>query len=463
MEKRAKDRFIEHISVVAILAAVAVTAVVLLYFNWFSSQGVLGFRQVILSAASCFGMCAVIIKLVPAVERYWGLKPTVFARYHRYRVYLGIAVYLVLGVVIFSASVSAKFGGFLPDALFRFFGGRWVEHLEYYRYGKGDISHYFNIARFGYVNVENDLRLNIVFFPLFPWLLRTGHLVIRNYAVVGMLINIPLTFLSGVMLYDLVKPRFGHDEAARAVKYLLLFPFAFYLFAPMTEALFLFLTIAVFYLMKRKDYALIFLAAFGAGLTRSLGAVLIVPIVIEAGRMIFFEKDKRAAIKMVVCALAPICALGVYLIINYVVYGDPLMFMTFQRTHWHQNIDFFWNTAVYLPDAAAHYWRNGQFGLFMGFAVSGVVSMGFVMALIVYGAKKLHPTYTAYAVAYFVVAFGATWLISAPRYSMVIFPIAMAMARLTRNKWLDRLFTTLYTTGFVVYLFYFIEGSWAIY
>jgi hypothetical protein len=463
-EKRVpKDRFIQNINAVWLLAAAAVTLVVLMYINWLAARNGLGLRQLLLSALSCLGFCAVIVRAAPVIERYWGLEPAIFAKYHRYRVYFGIIAYLCVGVTVFCAAALSRNDGGLGDALFRFFGGWWSDERGYFFPGRGDIRHYINIAHFGYVNVESDLRLNIVFYPLFPWMMRIVRFFVRNYVVAGMLINVPLTFASGVMLYGLVQRRFGHDEAARAVKYLLLFPFAFFLFTPMTEALFLFLTVACFYFMKKRSYIIMYLAVFGAGLTRSLGILLVVPIIIESGRVMFHEKDVKSAIRLGCGVFAALAAFAVYLMINFRVYGDPFMFLTIQREHWHQQIDFFWNTAVYLPNAALTYWRNGQFGLFMGFAGSGVAAMALVMSLIVYGAKRLEPTYTAYAAAYFVMAFGATWLLSAPRYSLVIFPIAMSMAYFTRRVWADRLMTGLYGTGLFVYLYYYIDGSWGIY
>jgi len=458
---RARRRFVDHASVVWILAVLVNVAGAILFFSWVSSQWGEGLARLVLPTLACFGMMLAIMRAVPAVERYWGVKPTSFVRDHPYRVYLWVLVYLVVGIVIFSITAVDRFGEdrSFSQALLRYFGG-WFG--EYYFGGRGDIPHYFNIAHFGYVDVESNLRLNIVFFPLFPWLLRTGYLVIRNYAVVGMIISIASTLGSAVMLYSMVNSRAGHGEAARAVKYLLLFPFAFYLFTPMTEALFLFLTISVFYWMKRKDYFLVFIMALGAGLTRSLGVVLVAPIIIEAGRMLLHKKDKRSAIQLAICALAPLLAMGIYLLINYNVYGNPFQFITFQRDHWHQRLDFFWNTALYLPDITWNYLREGHTGWAMGFALPGVISMALVLGLIAYGAKKLPPTYTVYAAGYFIIAFGATWLLSAPRYSLVIFPIAVSMAALTKNKWVDRLVTAMYASGLFVYLYFFIDGSWAI-
>ena len=101
--------------------------------------------------------------------------------------------------------------------------------------------------------------------------------------------------------------------------------------------------------------------------------------------------------------------------------------------------------------------------MFMGFSGSGIVCYALALALIIIGAKRLPLIYTAYATAYFIIAFGTTWLLSGPRYTLCLFPIAMSMAWLTRNKWLDRIFTGLYATGLVIYTHYFIAGGWAIY
>jgi hypothetical protein len=412
-------------------------------------------------------MSLVAVLSVPAIEKYWGIKPTTFARNHPYRVYIGVCFYiLVVAVVFLTASLNrygAEFDGNVGAALFRYFGG--YEHPEhgYFFGGRVDMPHYFNIARYGYINVDNDLRLNIVFYPLYSCLLFVLNFIFRNFAVTGIVLNIFLTFLSAKLLYGLVRDRVGHAEGARAVKYLLLFPMAYYLITPMSEALFLFLSVATFHCLIKKRYALLFLCAFATGLTRSVGLMIFAPIIIEAGRQYFRGKDVKSAVKLLICAAAPFVAFGVYLLINYFIYGNFFQFLDFQKNHWHQQISYFWNTANYLTSHALSWYRSGSLGSFFGIAVSGLGAMALVLGLTAYGAKRIPPVYTAYAAAYFTMAFGATWMLSGARYTVCIFPIAVSMARLTRNKWFDKIFTAAYGFSAVVYLFFFVGNRWPIY
>lgn len=62
--------------------------------------------------------------------------------------------------------------------------------------------------------------------------------------------------------------------------------------------------------------------------------------------------------------------------------------------------------------------------------------------------RKLRPSYTAYFMAYYVIAIGATWLLSGPRYLLTLFPIPMALAVIGKKPWLD----TILTIGLSVFL-----------
>ena len=56
------------------------------------------------------------------------------------------------------------------------------------------------------------------------------------------------------------------------------------------------------------------------------------------------------------------------------------------------------------------------------------------LALLAAAVKKLRPSYTAWFIAYYVIAIGATWLLSAPRYLMAMPVLPMALGRLTEKE-----------------------------
>ena len=81
------------------------------------------------------------------------------------------------------------------------------------------------------------------------------------------------------------------------------------------------------------------------------------------------------------------------------------------------------------------------------------------LALLIPSMKKLRPSYSGYALVYFAVAIGCTWLLSGPRYLAVCFPIAFAIAELTREKKLLRpAAVILLGVSMLVYLWMFVTG-----
>ena len=70
--------------------------------------------------------------------------------------------------------------------------------------------------------------------------------------------------------------------------------------------------------------------------------------------------------------------------------------------------------------------------------------------------KQLRASYTAYFISYYIVAIGATWLLSAPRYLASLFPITAALACLSENRRADLILTTLLASCWTLYLAAFV-------
>lgn len=146
---------------------------------------------------------------------------------------------------------------------------------------------------------------------------------------------------------------------------------------------------------------------------------------------------------------------AVYLYINYTVAGDPLQFMEYQSTHWGQNFGLFFNTAAYQMENAISYWSKSP-NVALGLWTANLIAAFSALTVMLLGAKKLRPSYTAWFLAYFFVAIGATWLLSAPRYLLVMIPLPMALSMLTRKRRTDWIVSCCCLVLGVAYLFAFI-------
>lgn len=111
----------------------------------------------------------------------------------------------------------------------------------------------------------------------------------------------------------------------------------------------------------------------------------------------------------------------VYLFINYRVEGDAFRFMYYQENHWNHTLGPIWNTLSYMWEYLKGSWYTSsgmslwvpQFSLF--FVNIVVIIYGYI--------KKMRPTYLAYLIAFFLLTYSSTWVISGGRYTLSALPM----------------------------------------
>ena len=139
-----------------------------------------------------------------------------------------------------------------------------------------DALHYVNLAELGYGGyIENGRHLFLVFFPLYPWLVRLVSLLTGNTMAAGLLVSF-LCYAGGcVYLYKLAAWELGEGAARRAVTVLSLFPYAFFFGGVMTESLFFLTTSAALWQIRRHRWWAAGVWGVLAALTRMHGLLLI--------------------------------------------------------------------------------------------------------------------------------------------------------------------------------------------
>ncbi|MDO9087152.1 MAG: mannosyltransferase family protein [Anaerolineaceae bacterium] len=142
-----------------------------------------------------------------------------------------------------------------------------------------DAVHYMNIAEFGYEGVGLG---DTVFFPLYPYLVGgLSRMISFNVTLVGIIVSSIATLFASIFFYELVNELFNDKRLAKwSTACLVLYPTAFFLHAPYTDALFLVTSIASILMMVRKKPIMAGLFACAAGLTRAQGVLLLIPMVI---------------------------------------------------------------------------------------------------------------------------------------------------------------------------------------
>ena len=96
---------------------------------------------------------------------------------------------------------------------------------------------------------------------------------------------------------------------------------------------------------------------------------------------------------------------------------------------------------------------SGGYERVLGLSLPNILCTHGALVLLALGARRVRPSYMAYGIAYYVVAIGPTWLLSAPRYLAALFPLGLCLGSLTEKRRADDVCTIIFTVFFVLYEF----------
>ena len=321
---------------------------------------------------------------------------------------------------------------------------------------KWDAWHYVNLAELGYGGyVEDGQHLFLVFFPLYPWLVRLVSLFTGNTMAAGLLVSF-LCFAGGcVYLYKLAAWELGEGAARRAVAFLSLFPYAFFFGGVMTESLFFLTTAAALWHIRRHRWWAAGVWGVLAALTRMHGLLLIgaagAELVEHLGGFRW-----RAILQRLPALLLPALGTLGYLTLNWWVTGDPFAFTEMQK-HWSQGFCWISDTLWYVWDNALHY---PTVSVRYEIWIPTILLFPLFFALLWWAKKRFRSMYTLYAFACLVLNYSLSWLLSAGRYLSCALPFFLFAAALTqRRRWLSFTLAALMALGFLVTLHAYLTGG----
>ena len=325
---------------------------------------------------------------------------------------LGVWVGLLLASYVIGLIIIGRENTPLRDILLEIFN-RW------------DAPHYLRIAEVGYRDEAED-RLLIVFFPLYPLAIRVVHFVIPSYLVSGLVVSALATVAAGFLLQSLARLDGDDEQAKRSLWYFMLFPTAYFLFLPYTEALFVALVLGSFFAARRRCWTWSGILGMLACATRMQGLALVPALAFEA----LWQERWRAPLRAFWLLLVPL-GFASYLAINWVVLGDPLEFVEIQRDHWSHTAIWPWES---LTDALRHVRADPPGPFRTTIFEFRLASIAFAAALLIGAARWLRPSYQIYAWVGMFFLMSVTFQISMPRYLLALFPLFLVMARLGRTE-----------------------------
>jgi hypothetical protein len=315
----------------------------------------------------------------------------------------------------------------------------WTNVLDLWN--RWDAPHYLRLAEVGYVRSspppDTEDPFLVVFFPFFPFAVRIVSFAVQNLVLSALVVNFAASVGAGYFLFRLVALNADEATAWRAVLLLFSFPTAYYLAAPYSEALCLFAVVASVYAARTGVWA-------GAGIAGALAAGTRMTSIALAPALLTEALTRKAGIRDQIRILASIslaaAGLLTYLGINQVVYGDPLWFLTVERTHWLQ-----YPVPPWQPVQEAVVSLIGGNDFTFTFIYAGrVLGVLVALPLLVIAVKRLRLPDVLYGWTTFVLILSTAWLIALPRYLLVLYPLFIVGAQLSRSP---RVFMPLVVVG----------------
>ena len=264
-----------------------------------------------------------------------------------------------------------------------------AQAMEWQFYGNTDARHYIDLAQYGYGTggAFAEQELMIVFFPLFPALLRVVHLLVGgSYPLLGLAVQGPLFAGAAVSLYTLVSRRWGERQAVLTLALLMASPAAVFFSVPMTESLFLLVTVRYVLAWDRRQWGRCAVLGVLAGLCRAPGGLLLglAALVLAAA----WRRGKRPALASIPAMLAPAAGLGLYFGLNQAVYGRWNQYSVYQWEHWGQKLGLFTNTVRYHLDYMASWWEDNRKAA-VGICLAAILCILLALGLLAASVRRL--------------------------------------------------------------------------
>ena len=313
-----------------------------------------------------------------------------------------------------------------------------------------DATHYLNLARDGYV-AKGPGRFSIVFYPLYPWLVRGAFFFCRNYFAAALLVSGVAAVFAGVLFRRLVELDYPAKISRLALWFLLIFPTAYFLHIGYTESLFLALVLGSLLAARKQFWIWAGLLGALACLTRVNGLVLGPTLMVEAWMQ--YRASRKIDWRWLWIGAVGLGFLG-YLWLNYHVTGDPFTFTRIMEKHWYKKLTFPWSGIrdVWL--------RIPHFNLTEG--LHEFIFIVFSFLCTVWCWIKLRPSYAVWMTLNWLLIVSTTYVVSVPRYCLTLFPIFIIFARLAAARPLTgRILTAVCLLLLALFATKFAHGTWA--
>lgn len=270
-----------------------------------------------------------------------------------------------------------------------------------------DTLWYLHIAQRGY-----DLPGAVVFYPLYPALIRVLSSVMEP-ASAALLIS---TLAASFYFYGLLRLARSEGAASSAVRVVLLaaaWPASFFFFAGYTEALAAALIVWCIAWARDEHWLSAALCALAAGLTRSAGTLLIIPLIVMAWR----ARGREHPGSRWWISLAPLGTLGYWLWLRQT--GRPGVRAAY-LVYWNTRVGAPWTTLWLALQSLAHRLQT--------LVVISLIALAFFFVAGVVARRRAEDRWFSVAViAHMLLRICSPPLFGAPRYLLPVYPAYLTL------------------------------------
>jgi hypothetical protein len=312
------------------------------------------------------------------------------------------------------------------------------------------------VARFGYQGYPEHYSDKgvVAFFPGEPLALRAVHAVVRNWVASGLLISAVAGAVACVALARLGALDWGAETGSRAVLFLSLSPYAVFLAAGYSEALFLAFALPAWLAARRGRWLLAGALAAGAGVVRVTGlflaAALIVQWLVDPG-------SARRRRDLVPLGL-PFAAITGYVVYLHGITGDWLAWPHAEQRQWGRTLTAPW-TALHTTWSAAGDTTQGAAYAWSFRAEIAAVIVGVALCVALLALRRWAEL--VYVGGQLVALATSSFYLSVARTTLLWWPLWLLLARAsTQRPWVQPVYLSLAAPLMAVGVVTFVTGHW---
>jgi Gpi18-like mannosyltransferase len=313
---------------------------------------------------------------------------------------------------------------------------------------KWDSEWYLRIVHEGYSYIAGHAS-SVAFFPLYPLLVKISSYIFFDPVIAGTIISNIFLLIASVFLYKLLSFYYETEISLKAILLLLVSPVTFFYSIIYTESLFLMLIVLAFYFASQKKWFLAGLMGILLSLTKTLGVLIIIPLLIEYFSInynnlkINFKDIKK---NIIFIFMIPI-GLFSYMFFQYIKFGEPFAF---------SKTSIFWDRKFSLITTTLLNITKWDLFYRVIFLFSIIITLFFVIYLFY---KKIRFSFAVFSAVLLFFYLSSNILESIPRYLSSIFPVYLGMAMIAEeNKYVEMCFYIFSACFLTLFTILFVNG-----